>query len=49
MTKIALNKSSLLKEKNSLKTYKQFLPSLELKQQQLKGIEAAAKAKFKKM
>ncbi|MDP0590097.1 MAG: V-type ATP synthase subunit D [Candidatus Endonucleobacter bathymodioli] len=35
MTKIALNKSSLNKEKLSLKTYNRYLPALELKRQQL--------------
>lgn len=45
--KIALNKSSLTRQNNALKSYKQFLPSLELKQQQLKGIEAKAKRDLK--
>ncbi|WP_026973359.1 V-type ATP synthase subunit D [Aliagarivorans marinus] len=35
MAKIALNKSSLNKQKRSLKTYKRYLPALELKRQQL--------------
>ncbi|MCT4575007.1 MAG: V-type ATP synthase subunit D [Alphaproteobacteria bacterium] len=47
MAKVALNKSSLTKQKTALKGYKQFLPSLELKQQQLKGIEARAKKELK--
>ena len=33
--KIALNKSSLNKEKRSLKTFNQYLPALELKRLQL--------------
>jgi len=47
MAKVALNKSSMTKQKNALKGYQQFLPSLELKQQQLKGIEAKAKRELK--
>jgi len=47
MAKIALNKSSLTKEKNALKGYNQFLPALELKQQQLRGLEAKAKRELK--
>lgn len=35
MAKVALNKSSLNKEKRSLKTYNRYLPALELKRQQL--------------
>ncbi len=35
MAKIALNKSSLNKEKRSLKTFNRYLPALELKRQQL--------------
>nr|WP_086937955.1 V-type ATP synthase subunit D [Thaumasiovibrio occultus] len=35
MAKVALNKSSLNKQKRSLKTYKRYLPALELKRQQL--------------
>ena len=33
--KISLNKSSLNKEKRSLKTFNRYLPALELKRQQL--------------
>ncbi|WP_263080342.1 V-type ATP synthase subunit D [Endozoicomonas sp. Mp262] len=35
MAKVALNKSSLNKEKRSLKTFNRYLPALELKRQQL--------------
>ena len=35
MAKVALNKSSLNREKRSLKTYNRYLPALELKRQQL--------------
>ncbi|MFK0571929.1 V-type ATP synthase subunit D [Endozoicomonas sp.] len=35
MAKVALNKSSLTKEKRSLKTFNRYLPALELKRQQL--------------
>ena len=35
MAKVALNKSSLNKEKGSLKTFNRYLPALELKRQQL--------------
>ena len=35
MAKVALNKSSLNKQKRSLKTYNRYLPALELKRQQL--------------
>ncbi|WP_026972833.1 V-type ATP synthase subunit D [Aliagarivorans marinus] len=35
MAKVALNKSSLNKQKRSLKTYQRYLPALELKRQQL--------------
>lgn len=49
MAKVALNKSSLNKEKRSLKTYNRYLPALELKRQQLmverkKAEEALAEA-----
>jgi V/A-type H+-transporting ATPase subunit D len=50
MAKVALNKSSLNKEKRSLKTYNRYLPALELKRQQLmaerkKAEEALAEAR----
>ncbi|WP_257293330.1 V-type ATP synthase subunit D [Endozoicomonas sp. YOMI1] len=50
MAKVALNKSSLNKEKRSLKTYNRYLPALELKRQQLmmerkKAEEALAQAR----
>ncbi len=35
MAKVALNKSSLNKEKRSLKTFNRYLPALEMKRQQL--------------
>jgi V/A-type H+-transporting ATPase subunit D len=35
MARLALNKSSLKKQRDQLKTYKKFLPSLDLKRQQL--------------
>jgi V/A-type H+-transporting ATPase subunit D len=40
MAKVALNKSSLAKEREKLKLYKRVLPSLELKRQQLMGARA---------
>lgn len=50
MAKVALNKSSLNKEKRSLKTFNRYLPALELKRQQLmaerkKAEEALAEAR----
>ena len=50
MAKVALNKSSLNKQKRSLKTYNRYLPALELKRQQLmlerkKAEQALADAK----
>ncbi|MGF1507880.1 MAG: V-type ATP synthase subunit D [Myxococcota bacterium] len=38
MTKLALNKSSLNREKKKLDVYQRFLPSLELKQKQLMSL-----------
>ena len=51
-TKISLNKSSLNKEKGSLKTFNRYLPALELKRQQLmaerkKAEEALAEARLR--
>ena len=50
MAKVALNKSSLNREKRSLKTFNRYLPALELKRQQLmmerkKAEEALAEAR----
>jgi V/A-type H+-transporting ATPase subunit D len=44
MTRLQLNKSSLANEAKSLGTYKRFLPSLELKRQQLTAQRNKAKA-----
>jgi len=43
MAKLQLSKSALSKEAASLKTYKQFLPSLDLKRQELMSQRAKAK------
>ena len=43
MAKLQLSKSALSKESASLKTYKQFLPSLDLKRQELMSQRAKAK------
>ncbi len=43
MAKLQLNKSALSKETASLKTYKQFLPALDLKRQELMRQRAKAK------
>ena len=42
MARLQLNKSSLAREAKSLSTYKRFLPSLDLKRQQLMAEQAAA-------
>lgn len=43
MAKVALNKSSLTKEREKLKLYRRVLPSLELKRQQLMGQRAKSR------
>jgi len=43
MPKVALNKSSLTKERDKLKLYRRVLPSLELKRQQLMGQRAKSR------
>ncbi len=43
MAKLQLNKSSLSREQKNLKTYRQFLPSLDLKRQELMRQQANAK------
>ena len=43
MAKLQLNKSSLSREQKHLKTYRQFLPSLDLKRQELMRQQAKAK------
>ncbi|NLJ47244.1 MAG: V-type ATP synthase subunit D, partial [Treponema sp.] len=49
MAKIKLTKNELKKQKDALKMYKRYLPTLQLKKQQLqteiRGIEAKAKAR----
>ncbi len=42
MARLQLNKSSLARESRSLRTYEKFLPSLDLKRQQLMAERAAA-------
>ncbi|MGY0217574.1 V-type ATP synthase subunit D [Endozoicomonadaceae bacterium StTr2] len=44
MAKIALNKSSLNKEKRNLKTFNRYLPALEMKRQQLMAERKKAEA-----
>ena len=48
-TKISLNKSSLNKEKASLKTFNRYLPALELKRQQLMAERKKAEAAVKEV
>lgn len=48
-TKISLNKSSLNKEKASLKTFNRYLPALELKRQQLMAERKKAEAAIKEV
>lgn len=48
-TKISLNKSSLNKEKASLKTFNRYLPALELKHQQLMAERKKAEVAIKKV
>ncbi|RKZ99963.1 MAG: V-type ATP synthase subunit D [Gammaproteobacteria bacterium] len=43
MAKLQLSKSALSKERSNLKTYQQFLPSLDLKRQELMSQRAKAK------
>jgi len=43
MSKLALNKSSLNRERKKLETYRRFLPSLELKQKQLTALRMRAR------
>ncbi len=43
MAKLQLSKSALSKERSALKTYQQFLPSLDLKRQELMSQRAKAK------
>ncbi|WP_179379326.1 V-type ATP synthase subunit D [Jannaschia marina] len=45
MARLQLNKSSLAREQAALRTYERFLPSLDLKRQQLMGERATAVAK----
>lgn len=44
MARLQLNKSSLAREVSHLRTYERFLPSLDLKRQQLMGEKAKAEA-----
>lgn len=44
MARLQLNKSSLAKQQTQLKSYQHFLPSLDLKRQQLMGERAKAQA-----
>ncbi|MCV6597502.1 MAG: V-type ATP synthase subunit D [Mangrovicoccus sp.] len=44
MARLQLNKSSLARERAQLKSYERFLPSLDLKRQQLMGERAKAQA-----
>ncbi|MCP5119011.1 MAG: V-type ATP synthase subunit D [bacterium] len=46
MAKMALNKSSLTKERTNLRLYQRLLPSLELKRQQLMGELARARGEL---
>lgn len=48
MARIALNKSSLQKQSAQLETYKQYLPSLDLKRKQLIAERSKASAALKK-
>jgi V/A-type H+-transporting ATPase subunit D len=43
MARLQLNKSSLAREQKHLRTYERFLPSLDLKRQQLMGERARAR------
>ena len=43
MSRLALNKAELQKQQRALKTYRQFLPSLDLKRRQLLAERAAAR------
>ncbi|MCF7984928.1 MAG: V-type ATP synthase subunit D [Thiohalocapsa sp.] len=45
MAKVSLNKSSLSLQTQQLKSYRQFLPSLDMKRKQLMGERARAQAK----
>ncbi|MBK8974624.1 MAG: V-type ATP synthase subunit D [Planctomycetes bacterium] len=46
MSRIALNKAELQRQQRALKTYRQFLPSLDLKRRQLLAERAAARAEL---
>lgn len=49
MARLALNKSSLKKQRDQLKTFKKFLPSLDLKRQQLQIEFRRAKAELQEL
>ncbi|MEM9393044.1 MAG: V-type ATP synthase subunit D [Pseudomonadota bacterium] len=49
MARLQLNKSSLAREATQLRTYERFLPSLDLKRQQLMGEKAKAVAEVAKL
>lgn len=48
MARLQLNKSSLAREQSNLASYERFLPSLDLKRQQLMGERAKAQAELRK-
>ena len=49
MARLQLNKSSLAKQQTNLKSYQRFLPSLDLKRQQLMGERAKAVAEVTRL
>jgi len=49
VARLALNKSSLSRERNNLKLYQRLLPSLELKRQQLMGEMAKAETELRQL
>lgn len=49
MARLQLNKSSLARERAQLKSYERFLPSLDLKRQQLMGERAKAQAEVSQL
>ncbi|MEM6679674.1 MAG: V-type ATP synthase subunit D [Pseudomonadota bacterium] len=49
MARLQLNKSSLAREKTQLRSYERFLPSLDLKRQQLMGEKAKAVAEVARL
>ena len=49
MARLALNKSSLTRQMSQLKSYKEYLPSLDLKRRQLIAEQAKARARVKEI